>query len=132
MMYNCNHCPYVTARLFDLRRHERRKTPCNRISAIANTINEVRAVEENMGANKNYCKSCNKQFCNKRTYEHHVTHHVKICKGHSNKCCPRCKKMFTSSHGRFVVDEVELGKKNTLARCLRKNAEEIAFLRIVI
>ena len=104
MMYNCNHCPYVTTRLFDLRRHERRKTPCNRIAAIANTIDEACVVEENMGANgenmganKNYCKSCDKQFCNKRTYEHHL----KICKGYSNKCCPRCKKMFTSSHGRW-------------------------------
>ena len=27
-MYNCNHCTYSTSRIFDLRRHGKRKTPC--------------------------------------------------------------------------------------------------------
>ena len=51
MMYTCNHCSYVTTRQFDLRRHERRKTPCNRDYVIPNTTNEVCAAEEFTGAN---------------------------------------------------------------------------------
>jgi len=49
-MYKCKHCPYVTTREFDLRRHERRKTPCSPHLTNTNTINAVHVPREIMGA----------------------------------------------------------------------------------
>ena len=47
-MYKCKHCSYTSRRAFDLRRHERRKTPCSPNLANTNTTNAVEAEGQNV------------------------------------------------------------------------------------
>ena len=46
-MHKCKNCPYVTTRLFDLHRHERRKTSCTPNLANTSTTNAVNVEQQN-------------------------------------------------------------------------------------
>ena len=116
-MYKCKHCPYVTTREFDLRRHERRKNPCSPHLTNTNTINAVPAEGQNEGLegqneglegqneglegqneglegqNENVtCDRCKKVLSCKKSF----IRHQKICKNVPSTTCPRCYKTFSS------------------------------------
>ena len=46
-MYSCSNCSYTSHRLFDLRRHQRRKTPCSEEHSGTHTTNNLRERGQN-------------------------------------------------------------------------------------
>lgn len=122
-VHNCPNCSYTSHRPFDLRRHLRRKIPCNLIGGNLNTsvvdkIDEInlRLIKQNNGLNEqntipnkqnvalnedkgaNKCDKCKKTFSNHSNYISHVR--KKKCRGCEPEVCKICLKRFNSTTAR--------------------------------
>ena len=87
-MYKCDLCNYSTNRIYNLKLHKNRKTPCN----ISNddTISKTETISIS-------CKKCNKIFYNKSS----LNRHSKCCVGVNNLTCPICFETFDTSLKKF-------------------------------
>jgi hypothetical protein len=120
-VHNCPNCPYTSHRPFDLRRHLRRKAPCNGINentqtgtisttlseqnhvfdehnTIYNKHNTVLSEQNATDTNKNKCQHCKKQFSNHSNYKSHVKNNK--CRGCEPEVCKICLKRFNSTTAR--------------------------------
>jgi len=87
-MYKCDLCSYSTNRIYNLKLHQNRKTPCK----VSNTEFIVAKIGENIS-----CRKCNKIFCNKSS----LNRHYKSCFGVNTLTCPICFQTFDTSLKKF-------------------------------
>ena len=121
MIYRCANCDYSSTRRYDLRRHERRKTPCVQNTHDTSSTQSINASEkrgqnvapegqnvapkgqnvapkgQNVALEIKICERCNKSFsCMKSLHRHKMS-----CKGVDCMTCPRCFKVFNTRKGKY-------------------------------
>ena len=117
MVYQCEHCDYLTNRQSNFLRHKNRKSPCSNtkhrdilicsnkgsiLKEMGSNIKEMGSNIKEMGSNikdeiQNVCCKCNKLLSCKKTLQRHEN----ICKGVSSKTCLICFKVFNTHQGKY-------------------------------
>jgi alpha-glucosidase (family GH31 glycosyl hydrolase) len=122
MVYECEHCGYITTRRANFLRHKNRKNSCektkndDKMTTHAEGTNvhaegtNVHAEGTNVhaeGTNVHvvnidvfqtlFCVKCKKPFSSKKGFQLHQQR----CNGVNSKTCPICLKVFTSCQGKY-------------------------------
>tara|TARA_Y100000389_G_scaffold174227_1_gene184008 strand:+ start:20 stop:1021 length:1002 start_codon:yes stop_codon:yes gene_type:complete len=107
MIYECNHCGYITPHHYNFIRHQNRKIPCRRTiqddQSNGQNDHDLGQNDHDLGQNDHdierniyQCKKCYKILsCKKR-----LISHENVCYGVDSKTCPRCFKVFSSVSGK--------------------------------